>query len=261
MLFCDILIHHYHTITHFFQVPPFAHYIIYLGAFSATFICHPVFIFLLSVDNHQIPPFLQNSQSLILPYFLFQHCTSSLFSHPLCFLFPHVHLGPHLELSSPVLIHFLSTHPGLPKIIFFLHAVVNLWSIRTHIFRMNCFTSSFMAISLSDTLFTYTTLSTSFSLTTIPIPFFFHPLHCKIVCIHLQCSLLYSLSALFPVGTICLLLCSIKSASSLPLPVIVPIFKVPTLVSEHLPFHTSCCLFTHLPPLFLLLFLLCSSVA
>ena len=34
--------------------------------------------------------------------------------------------------------------------------------------------------------------------------FFFHQLRCKIVCVHLQCSLLYSLSTLFPVGTICL---------------------------------------------------------
>ena len=40
-----------------------------------------------------------------------------------------------------------------------------------------------------------------------PLPlshFFFHQLCCKIVCIHLQYSLLYSLSTLFPVGTICL---------------------------------------------------------
>ena len=90
--------------------------------------------------------------------------------------------------------------------------------------------------------------------------FFFHQLHCRTVCSHLQCSLLYSLSTLFPVGSICLhFLCSIKSASSLPLPVIVPIYKVPTLTSEHLPFHTSCCLFTHLP--LFLLFSLCSAVA
>ena len=96
-------------------------------------------------------------------------------------------------------------------------------------------------------------------LTTIPIHFFFHQLRCKIVCIHLQCSLIYYLSTLFPVSTICLqyFLCSIISASSLPLSVIVPIFKVPTLMSERLPFHTSCCFFTRLSPLFLLLFSLC----
>ena len=46
----------------------------------------------------------------------------------------------------------------------------------------------------------------------------------------------------------------IISASSLPPPVIVPIFKVPTFMSERLPFHASRCLFTRLPPLFLLFF-------
>ena len=54
---------------------------------------------------------------------------------------------------------------------------------------------------------------------------------------------------------------SIIPASSLPLPVIVPVFKVPTFMSERLSFHTSRCLFTHLPPLFLLLSLLCLEVA
>ena len=34
--------------------------------------------------------------------------------------------------------------------------------------------------------------------------FFFRQLRCRIFCIHLQCSLLYSLSTLFPVDTICL---------------------------------------------------------
>ena len=49
---------------------------------------------------------------------------------------------------------------------------------------------------------------------------------------------------------------SIKFANSFPLPVIVPIFKVPTFMSVHLPFHSSCCLFTDLLPLFLLFFAL-----
>ena len=53
---------------------------------------------------------------------------------------------------------------------------------------------------------------------------------------------------------------SIKSDSSLSFPVIVLIFKVSTLTSEGLPFHTSCCFFTRLPPLFLLLFSLCSAI-
>ena len=34
--------------------------------------------------------------------------------------------------------------------------------------------------------------------------FFFHQLRCKIVCSHLQCSSLFSLFTLFPVGTVCL---------------------------------------------------------
>ena len=90
--------------------------------------------------------------------------------------------------------------------------------------------------------------------------FFFHQLRCRIFCIHLQCSLLYSLSTLFPVDTMSTFLRSIISASSLPLPVIVPIFKVPTLMSEHLPFHASRCFFTRFPPLFLLLFSQCLAV-
>ena len=81
--------------------------------------------------------------------------------------------------------------------------------------------------------------------------FFFHQLRCRIFCIHLQCSLLYSLSCRHNMSTF---LRSIISASFLPLPVIVPIFKVPTLMSEHLPFHASRCFFTRFPPLFLLLF-------
>ena len=51
------------------------------------------------------------------------------------------------------------------------------------------------------------------------------------------------------------------SASSFPLPVIVPIFKVPTLMSVCLPFHSSRCLFTRVPPLFLLLFSTSSAVS
>ena len=106
-------------------------------------------------------------------------------------------------------------------------------------FRIDSFTSSFVVISLSDTLFTSRTLSASSSFTLSH--FFFHQLCCKIICIHLQCSLLYFVFCRHSMSTF---LCSIKSASSLPLSVIVPIFKVPTLMSEHLSFHTSCCLFT-----------------
>ena len=51
-------------------------------------------------------------------------------------------------------------------------------------------------------------------------------------------------------------LCSIKSASSLLLPIIVTIFKILTLMSECLPFNTFCCLFTSasLSPLFFNMF-------
>ena len=59
VLLCNALIHYYLTIAHFLHVPFSAHHIIYLGTFSATFIRHPVFIFLLeiNVDNRQIHPF------------------------------------------------------------------------------------------------------------------------------------------------------------------------------------------------------------
>ena len=59
VLLYDTLIQYYLTITHFLQVPPSAHHIIYLGTFSTTFIHHLKFIFLLeiSIDNCQIHPF------------------------------------------------------------------------------------------------------------------------------------------------------------------------------------------------------------
>ena len=55
-------------------------------------------------------------------------------------------------------------------------------------FSIYPFTSSFMAIGLSDTVFTCKTLSTSSFLTTILFHFFFHQLHCRKICSHLQCS-------------------------------------------------------------------------
>ena len=97
VLLCNTLIHYYLTITHSVS----AHRIIYLGAFSATFIRHPVFIFLLeiSINNRQIHPLFQNSQPLILPYFLFQYRTSPLFPHFLCFPCP-LRSAPRTILSS-----------------------------------------------------------------------------------------------------------------------------------------------------------------
>ena len=92
--------------------------------------------------------------------------------------------------------------------------------------------------------------------------FFFHQLRCRIFCILRQCSLpllpFHFVSCRHNMSTF---LRSIISASSLPLLAIVPIFKVPTLMSERLPFHASRCFFTRFPPLFLLLFSLCLAVA
>ena len=127
--------------------------------------------------------------------------------------------------------------------------------------RINPFTCSFMTNSLSDTLFTFKILSTSSSLTTIPTHFFFHQLRCKIVCSHLQCSfalhLFHFVSCRHSMSTF---FRSIMSASSLPFPVIVPIFKVPIFMSVGLPFHSFRCLFTRLPLLFLLLFSLSPAI-
>ena len=84
MLLRDALIHYYLTIAHFLQVPP-AHHIIYLATFFATFIRHPVFIFLLeiSVDNCQIHSFpkLHNLGSFPIS------CSSRVFPH--YFLIPY----------------------------------------------------------------------------------------------------------------------------------------------------------------------------
>ena len=72
------------------------------------------------------------------------------------------------------------------------------------IFRIDHFTSSFMAISLSDTLFISKKLWPAPPSPPSLSHFFFHQLRCKIVCSHLQCSSLYSLSTLFPIGIVCL---------------------------------------------------------
>ena len=66
-----------------------------------------------------------------------------------------------------------------PKIIFSSMLLLTCGSYALNIFRMDPFTSSFLAISLSDTLFTSRTLSARSSLTTILFHFFFHQLRCK----------------------------------------------------------------------------------
>ena len=121
----------------------------------------------------------------------------------LCFLRPHIHLGPHLELFSPVLIHFLSTHPDLVK----NHFSSPYCCQPVEHTRLLCLVSTFLPpISWPLVCLTSSSPSRHFQ-PGPPSPlslshFFFHQLHCKIVCSHLQCSSLYSLSTLFPVGTI-----------------------------------------------------------
>ena len=114
MLFCNALIHPNYNHT-FFQVPPSAHHIIYLGTFFATFICHSVFVFLLEIS-------VDNCQTILF--------TKSTTIHPSSFLVPAPYLpitfsSPMFPLptcpfrSSPRTILFcfdtLSTHPGLAK--------------------------------------------------------------------------------------------------------------------------------------------------
>ena len=106
------------------------------------------------------------------------------------------------------------------------------------------------------------TLSARSSLTTIPIPYFLSSAPVQ-NSLHPPAMFLALLPFRFVScrHNMTTFLCSIISASSLPLPVIVPILKVPTYMSERLLFHTSRCFFTRLPPLFLLLFSLCLAVA
>ena len=180
-----------------------------------------------------------------------------MFSLPTCPL----RSAPRTILSS---FDILSINPSRSsqKSFFTFMLLLTCGAYALTIFRMDPFTSSFMAISLSDSLFTSRTLSVSSSLSTIPIPFFLpsaplynslHPPPMFLVLLPFHfVSYRHNMSKF---------LCSIKSASSLHLPVIVPIFKVSTLMSERLLFHTSLCFFTRLPPLFLLLFSLCLAVA
>ena len=141
---------------------------------------------------------------------------------------------------------------------------VNLRAYVLTMFSIDPFTSSFIAISLPDTLFISKTLSTSSSLTALPIPSLLlsAPLYIIIGCRYLQCSPFYSLSTLFAVGTIHLHSFAPSSLPALspfqslflymclrypPLRVYVSPFTVP------LPLHSP-------PPLFLLLFSLSPAV-
>ena len=81
--------------------------------------------------------------------------------YSLCFLCPQVHLGPHLELSSSVLIHSINPSKSCQKSFFSSMLLQTCGGYALTMFSIDPFTSSFMAISLSKTL----------SLNTIPIPF------------------------------------------------------------------------------------------
>ena len=230
-----------------------AHDIIYLGTFYVTFIRHHVFVFLLkiNVDNHQIHPFckIHNHRSFLFlvpaPY---HHITSSslMFPSPTC-----------LFRSAPKTIFScfdtLSINPSksCQKSCFSSMLLPTCGAYALTMFSIDPFTSSFMAINLFDILFTSKTISSKSSLCTIPIHFFFPQLHCRIVCSHLQCSSLYSLFTLFPVGAVYLLYIPLLHQVCQLSP---PYSHCSYIMSVHLLFNSVRCLFTRLPPLFLLLF-------
>ena len=128
-------------------------------------------------------------------------------------------------------------------------------------FNIDPFTFSIMTISSSDTLFTSKILPTSSSLPTILIPFL---LSSAPFWNSLQPPPMFLALLLFHFAScrhsIFIFLCSIMSATSFPFPVIVPIFKVPILMTVRLPFRSSRYFFTHLPPLFLLLLFLSPAI-
>ena len=175
-----------------------------LGYFFATFIRHPVFVFLeISVDNSQIHPlnkihnhrsFLISCSSTVPPHY----SSSPMFPLPTCPL----RSAPRTIFSS---FHtfFINPFRSSQKSFFSSMLLLICGAYVLIMFSIDPFISCLMAISLSDTLFTSKTLSASSSLTTISMLFFL-PSSCRIVCIHLQCSSLYFLSTFFSVGTICL---------------------------------------------------------
>ena len=103
-----------HVFFKFLLLLPYAHYIIYLGTFSATFIRHPVFVFLLeiSVENRQIhsPSTTINPSLFLVPATYLPIISSSpMFPSP-----------TYSFRSAPSTIIFcfntlLSTHPGFAK--------------------------------------------------------------------------------------------------------------------------------------------------
>ena len=148
--------------------------------------------------------------------------TSPLLSHPLCFLHSHAYLGLHLALSSPFLIHFLSTHPGLAKNHFsppctcqpveHMHLLCLISTLLSPVsWQLDCLTLSSPPRHFQPAPLTPLSLS----------HFFIHQLHCRIVCSHFQCSLLY-IPLLHHV-------CQLSLPSSH-----CSIFKIPTFMTVHL---------------------------
>ena len=157
------------------------------------------------VDNRQIHPFAKSTtirpSSFLVPVpYLPITSAFPMFPSPTC---PNVHLGQHLEISLPVFIHFLSTHPVLAKIYFsppcccqpvehtrLLCSVLTL--LPPVLWPLVCLTPSSPPRNFQ------TAPSSPISLS----HFFFYHLHRTTVCHRLQCSSLYSLSTLFPLGIV-----------------------------------------------------------
>ena len=150
VLLCDTLIHYYLTIAHFLQVPPSAHRIIYLGTFSATVICHPVFILFLEkrIDNRQIHSFpkIHNHLSFLI--------SSSNTIPPHYFLIPYVSFAHMSIKSAPKTILssfdilFINPSRSSQKSFFSFMLLLTCGAYALTIFRINPFTSSFMAITV-----------------------------------------------------------------------------------------------------------------
>ena len=123
-------------------------------------------------------------------------CSYPMFHLPTC----PFRAAPRTILSYFNTISINSSRP-CQKLFFSFMLLPNCGGHALTMFSINPFTSSFMAISLYETLFNSKTLSTRFSLPLSRFHFFFHQLHCRIVGSHFQYSSFYSLSILFSVDT------------------------------------------------------------
>ena len=109
-----------------------------------------------------------------------------------CFLCPQVHLGPHLELSSSVLIHSINPSKSCQKSLFSSMLLQTCGGYALTMFSIDPLPPvSWLLVSLKPSP---STLS--------PSHFFFYQFHCRIVCSHIQCFLIYYFSTSFPVSTV-----------------------------------------------------------